>query len=67
MKRLAIVALCACPLTSAMAQTTTNDTIKTQELNEVVVEARNQRLGSDVSIFIPTSKHAPANRSALFL
>lgn len=64
MKRLAIGALCACPLTSAMAQTTTNDTIKTQELNEVVVEARNQRLGSYVSIFIPTSKQKNAAQTA---
>lgn len=64
MKRLAIVALCACTLTSAMAQTATNDTVKTQELNEVVVEARNQRLGSDVSIFIPTSKQKNAAQTA---
>lgn len=67
MKRLAIVAFCACPLTPVMAQTTVNDSIKTQELNEVVVEARNQRLGSEVSIFIPTSKQKNAAQTAVDL
>ena len=32
------------------------DTLKTQELNEVVVEARNQRLGAEVSTYIPNGK-----------
>lgn len=40
---------------SVIAQEPT-DSIKTQELNEVVVEARNQRLGADVSTYIPTAK-----------
>lgn len=39
-----------------MAQSETTGTISTQKLNEVVVEARNQRLGAEVSTYIPTSK-----------
>lgn len=41
---------------SAMAQSAESDSIKAQVLNEVVVEARNQRLGAEVSTYIPTSK-----------
>jgi hypothetical protein len=40
------------------------DTLKTQELNEVVVEARNQRLGAEVSTYIPTSKQRNASQTA---
>lgn len=48
----------------AMAQSAEPDSIKTQELNEVVVEARNQRLGAEVSIYIPTSKQKNASQTA---
>lgn len=41
-----------------------NDSIKTQELNEVVVEARNQRLGAEVSTYIPTAKQKNASQTA---
>ncbi len=64
MKRLAIGALCAFSFTVAMAQRTTRDTIKTQELNEVVVEARNQRLGAEVSTYIPTAKQKNSAQTA---
>lgn len=47
-----------------MAQTETPDTIKTQELDEVIVEARNQRLGAEVSTYIPTSKQRNASQTA---
>lgn len=40
------------------------DSIKTQELTEVVVEARNQRLGAEVSTYIPTSKQKNASQTA---
>ena len=40
------------------------DTLKTQELNEVVVEARNQRLGAEVSTYIPTAKQKNASQTA---
>lgn len=36
--------LCATATLAAMAQTETPDSIKTQELNEIVVEARTQRV-----------------------
>lgn len=41
-----------------------NDSIKTQELNEVIVEARNQSLGAEVSTYIPTSKQKNASQNA---
>lgn len=40
------------------------DSIKTQELEEVVVEGRNQRLGAEVSTYIPTSKQRNASQTA---
>lgn len=40
------------------------DSIKTQELNEVIVEARNQSLGAEVSTYIPTSKQKNASQNA---
>lgn len=48
----------------AMAQSTEPDSIKTQELEEVVVEGRNQRLGAEVSTYIPTSKQRNASQTA---
>ena len=47
-----------------MAQSEATDSIKTLELNEVVVEARNQRLGAEVSTYIPTSKQKNASQTA---
>ena len=47
-----------------MAQSEATDSIKTLELNEVVVEARNQRLGAEVSTYIPTSKQKKASQTA---
>lgn len=49
---------------SVMAQTETPDSIKAQELEEVVVEGRNQRLGAEVSTYIPTSKQRNASQTA---
>lgn len=64
MKRLAIGALCALSAANSMAQTAQTDTIKTQELDEIVVEARNQRLGAQVSTYIPTDKQKNASQTA---
>lgn len=61
-----ISALALTPL-FAMAQSTEPDSIKTQELDEVVVEARNQRLGAEVSTYIPTSKQRNASQNAIDL
>lgn len=58
-----ISALALTPL-CAMAQSTESDSVTTQELNEVVVEARNQRLGAEVSTYIPTSKQRNASQTA---
>lgn len=49
---------------SVMAQTEEPDSIKAQELEEVVVEARNQRLGAEVSTYIPTSKQKNSSQTA---
>ena len=49
---------------SVMAQTETPDSIKAQELKEVVVKGRNQRLGAEVSTYIPTSKQRNASQTA---
>ena len=40
----------------AMAQSSEPDSIKTRELNEVVVEAQLQSTSATVSTYIPTSK-----------
>lgn len=40
------------------------DTIRTKELNEVVVEARSQRLGAEVSTYIPTAKQKNSAQTA---
>ena len=49
---------------SVMAQTETPDSINAQQLEEVVVEGRNQRLGAEVSTYIPTSKQRNASQTA---
>lgn len=51
-------------VSSVMAHTETPDSIKAQELEEVVVEGRNQRLGAEVSTYIPTSKQRNASQTA---
>lgn len=56
--------ICISLVLTAMAQTETPDSIKTQQLDEVVVEARNQRLGTEVSTYIPTSKQKNASQTA---
>lgn len=53
---------------NAIAQSAEPDSIKVQELNEVVVEAQLQSTSATVSTYIPTSKQkkfiADRNRSA---
>lgn len=50
-----------------MAQSESTDTIKTQELNEVVVEASNQRTSSNVSTYIPMARQKNAAADAISL
>ncbi len=63
MKCLAIGVLCAFSIALSMANTMPTDTIKTKQLKEVKVEARNQQLGAEVSIYIPTSKQKNASQT----
>ena len=51
----------------AMAQSVESDTIKTQKLNEVVVEASNQRTSSNVSTYIPMARQKNAASDAISL
>ena len=48
--------LCATATLAAMAQTETPDSIKTQELNEIVVEARTQRVIDRGVAYTPTNR-----------
>jgi len=50
-----------------MAQTETPDSIKTQELDEIVVEASNQRLNAEVSTYIPMARQKNAAQNAVSL
>ena len=50
-----------------VAQTVDSDSIKTQELNEVVVEAQNQRTSSKSSTYIPVAKQKNAATDAVSL
>lgn len=52
---------------SATAQTENPDTIKTQNLDEVVVEARLQRTDAQKSTYIPTTKQKNASQSGVDL
>lgn len=61
--KLIILAIASVCVFSLKAQEAT-DTVKTHELNEVVVEARNQRLGSEVSTYIPTAKQKNSSQTA---
>ncbi len=49
---------------SAYAQNDVKNDSTSTTLNEIVVEARNQRLGAEVSTYIPTSKQKNASQSA---
>ena len=64
MKRLAISALCAFATAVCCAQSAETDTINAVKLDEVTVEARNQRLGAEVSTYIPTAKQKNSAQTA---
>lgn len=55
--------LCAIFAIAAMAQSEVTDTIRTQELNEVVVEAQMQRTDSKKSTYIPTVRQKNASQT----
>ncbi len=52
---------------AAMGQTETPDSVKTRELDEVVVEAQMQRTSSTSTTYIPTSKQKNASQNAVDL
>ena len=54
---------CATLEITAFAQTEAPDSVKTQNLDEVVVEARLQRTGAQKSTYIPTAKQKNASQS----
>ena len=51
----------------AMAQSAEPDSIKTQELDEIVVEASNQRTSSNISTYIPMARQKNAAADAISL
>ena len=65
--RISISIFCAIFAITAMAQTETPDSIKTQELDEIVVEASNQRLNAEVSTYIPMARQKNAAQNAVSL
>ena len=58
---------CATLTIAAMAQTETPDSIKTQNLDEIVVEAQMQRTSPTSTTFIPTVKQKNASQNAVDL
>lgn len=64
MKSLTIGMLCAFSTLILNAQTEQTDTVKARELSEIVVEARRENLGVEVSTYIPTSKQKNAAQTA---
>ena len=58
---------CATLTIAAMAQTEVSDSIKTQNLDEVVVEAQMQRTSPTSTTYIPTGKQKNASQNAVDL
>ena len=58
---------CATLTIAVMAQTETPDSIKTQNLDEIVVEAQMQRTSPTSTTFIPTVKQKNASQNAVDL
>lgn len=52
---------------AAMGQTETPDSVKTRELDEVVVEAQMQRTSPNTTTYIPTNKQKNASQNAIDL
>lgn len=61
--RILISVLCASFEIAAIAQTETPDSVRTQNLDEVVVEAQLQKTGAQKSTYIPTAKQKNASQS----
>ena len=65
--RIPIPIFCAIFAIAAMAQSEATDSIKTQELNEVVVEAQMQRTSPTSATYTPTGKQKNASQNAIDL
>lgn len=52
---------------TGMAQSETTDSIKTQALDEIVVEASSQRINAEVSTYIPMTRQKNAAQNAVSL
>lgn len=63
MKKLFLTLSLILPLAASAQEDVSTDSIFTT-LNEVVIEGRNQRLGSEVSTYIPSSKQKNASQTA---
>lgn len=59
--------ICGIVATTAGAQTETSDSIRAQQLDEVVIEAANQRINAKVSTYIPMSRQKNAAQNAVSL
>lgn len=62
-----IVAIMLCLSFSGLAHTTNNDSVKAQQLNEVVVEAQMQNLASAVSTYYPDGNQKKSSQDAIDL
>lgn len=64
MKQIITFIIVCLAVIAAVARTEQPDSIRPRELDEVVVEARGQRLGAEVSTYIPTSKQKNSSQTA---
>ncbi len=66
-KGIMLTMICGIVATTAGAQTETSDSIRAQQLDEVVIEASNQRINAEVSTYIPMARQKNAAQNAVSL
>ena len=66
-KEIMLTMICGIVATTAGAQTETSDSIRAQQLDEVVIEASNQRINAEVSTYIPMARQKNAAQNAVSL
>lgn len=66
-KGIMLTMICGIVATTAGAQTETSDSVRVQQLDEVVIEAANQRINAEVSTYIPMSRQKNAAQNAVSL
>ena len=66
-KEIMLTMICGIVATAAGAQTETSDSIRAQQLDEVVIEASNQRINAEVSTYIPMVRQKNAAQNAVSL